>query len=382
MSHPGRRVLVVSFSPLHRDPRVQRQLAALQGGFQLTTAGFTPPHPEAEGHVPLRRPAANVLHQAMQALRLKRGQFEAYYWGSAHIRHALRALEGPRYDLILANDLLSLPLGLRLARQSGCKLLLDAHEYEPGQHEDSWYFNTFFRDFWVHVAREYLPQADRMLTVSDGIAQQYASRFGVMPEVMTNAAPHALVAPGPVDPQRIRMVHHGSSSPSRKLEAMLDLMRGLDRRFSLDLMLMPDNARYLRRLKRLAAGLPNVRFRDPVPLADIVPALSGYDIGLYLLAPDTFNCRMALPNKLFEFVQARLAIAIWPSPEMARIVQRHDLGLVGSDFSVGGLAAQLNAITADELRAFKRNADRAAPELSADRNQQRLRAIVEELLGG
>jgi hypothetical protein len=30
---------------------------------------------------------------------------------------------------------------------------------------------------------------------------------------------------------------------------------------------------------------------------------------------------MALPNKFFEFIQARLAVAIWPSPEMSKITK-------------------------------------------------------------
>ena len=47
-----------------------------------------------------------------------------------------------------------------------------------------------------------------------------------------------------------------------------------------------------------------------------------YDVGLYLLPPTNFNQRYALPNKFFEFIQGRLAIAIGPSPEMAKLVER------------------------------------------------------------
>ena len=55
---------------------------------------------------------------------------------------------------------------------------------------------------------------------------------------------------------------------------------------------------------------------------EIVDTIAEYDIGLFILSPINFNYYHALPNKLFEFIQARLAIAVSPSPEMARIVHR------------------------------------------------------------
>ena len=88
-------------------------------------------------------------------------------------------------------------------------------------------------------------------------------------------------------------------------------------------------------------------------MLDIIHTINEYDIGLYLLNPSGFNNEMALPNKLFEFIHARLAVAIWPSPEMARVVKEYDLGVVSDEFSIPSMAKHLNALGVENITHFK-----------------------------
>ena len=134
------------------------------------------------------------------------------------------------------------------------------------------------------------------------------------------------------------------------------------------------------RLKALAAGNPRIAFRDPVAPLRIVPESTHYDIGLFLLEPVNFNYEHALPNKIFEFIQARLAVAIGPSPEMARLVRRYDCGVVAPSFEPRAMAAALNALTPAEIDRLKANAHRAAKVHHAAENAARLRAIASSVL--
>jgi len=47
----------------------------------------------------------------------------------------------------------------------------------------------------------------------------------------------------------------------------------------------------------------------------------------------------ALSDKLFEFIQACLADAIGPSPEMARIIHEDSCGIVADDRALSFVAA-------------------------------------------
>ncbi len=53
-------------------------------------------------------------------------------------------------------------------------------------------------------------------------------------------------------------------------------------------------------------------------MPEISDTISKYDIGLYMLQPNTFNQKWHCLIKFLNFIQARLAIAIWPSQEMVK----------------------------------------------------------------
>jgi len=87
-----------------------------------------------------------------------------------------------------------------------------------------------------------------------------------------------------------------------------------------------------------------------------------------------------LPNKFFEFIQARLAVAIGPSPEMARIVREHDLGIVSGDFSPKTFARSLSSLDGEKINYYKLRSHRIARRMSAERNKEILLDLVCQLL--
>src|SRR5699024_9380042 len=179
--------------------------------------------------------------------------------------------------------------------------------------------------------------------------------YGVRPQVMRNAAPWADLAPTAVDAPTIRLVHSGGAVPGRNLEAMIDVVRALGESYSLDLYLMPagDGGRYLRALRERAASHPGITFHAPVAPEALPATLNRYDVGVFWIPPFNTNAARTLPNKLFDFVQARLAIAVGASPEMAREVSEHRLGVVSSDFSVLECVKYLDRVSSVQLSGLE-----------------------------
>src|SRR5205823_126992 len=143
---------------------------------------------------------------------------------------------------------------------------------------------------------------------------------GVRATVVRNAPPFADLQPSEVH-EPIRILHHGAALRGRGLEEMLRVADLLDDRFTLDFVLVEHTPGFRDALIDRAKDNPRVRFPPPVPMRELVTLANGYDIGLYLLRPSNFNQLHALPNKFFEFIQGRLALAIGPSPEMAHLVE-------------------------------------------------------------
>jgi len=258
-------------------------------------------------------------------------------------------------------------------------VVLDAHEYFPRLYDHLWSFRFFYQKYWDTICRDYLPRLDGMVTVCEGIAEEYQRNYGVECGIITNAPFREDCQPSPIH-EPIRMIHHGSTIPSRRLENLIQLMDYLDDRFTLDLIIIQNIKSYYNKLRALSDGNSRITFRDPVPLSQIAITMNQYDIGLYPLPPICFNQHMALPNKIFEFIQARLAVAIWPSPEMARVVREHECGVVADDFTLEAMAAKLNSLSLEDIMRYKQNAHLAATVCCAETNREIFLQTVKQVL--
>jgi hypothetical protein len=372
------KILIISLSDLARDPRVHRQIAHLRKHHEVTCIGLQPPgFDDVRFHQvgPSTDPASKVKAGVSLALH----RYDALSRQMPIALHRMVAEIGnEEYDAIIANDLETISFAFRV--KGAAKVILDAHEYAPSEFEDDLWWTLLNKRYTEYLCSTFLPRCDVVITVCQGIADLYQRNFHVKPSVITNASVYLDLKPTPVTESRIRIIHHGGAHPSRKIEEMIRMMDLVDPRFTLDLMLVPIERyrSYYDTLRRMADDRENVMVLDPVPMTEIVTEINRYDIGMYLLEPNNINNKYSLPNKFFEYVQARLAIAVGPSPEMARIVREYGLGVVGPDFSAETLADCINRLTPQEIWGQKLGSDAAAPTLSSEANM----AILDSILKG
>jgi hypothetical protein len=369
-----KRVAVVSFSNLERDPRVSRQLVALRDQYQLIACGFGNLQMERVEFIPIGHRPKSFPEKAVMGLRLLAQKHEAHYWQQPHVQEAYQKLSQSGAAVLLANDIDALPVTLKAAGDR--PVLFDAHEYAPLEHEDSWLWRLLVQPYRTQFCSRYLHKSHAMFTVCQSIADEYCDVFGVHPTVVTNAPAFHDLLPSSVG-ETIELVCHTATMPARRLELMIEMMDHLDDTYRLTLILVPsgDDA-YYNRIVQLANAHPRVRVRPPVPLDQIVTHLNQYDIGVYLIPPSSFNTRCALPNKLFEFIQARLAVAIGPSPEMRNVILNHTCGTSSEAFTPRSLATAVAAIDRKRLEKYKQASHDAARVLSAERNGEILREAV------
>lgn len=381
MSQARPRILCISLSPLRSDARVLRQIGTLAGIGDVTTVGFgeAPDGVDAHHRVPdglttLPQTPTGVL---MLALRMHRSSELA----APAVRWVHERLAGEEFDLVVANEARALGLAHRLA--AGAPVWADMHEWAPEERTHILSWRLLVAPLMVYLCDRYLPPSALITTVGGAIAELYRERFGVDVDLMRNAGPRRELPEAPVVDGRIRLVHSGAAIHGRRLELMIETMALLDDRFTLDLYLLPggDGGSYLRALQAQAARDPRIRFHDPVAPDELPRTLNGYDVGVFWIPPTHTNARLTLPNKFFDFVQARLMVAVGPSPEMVVLVREYDLGVISDGFTAEECAASLSGLDADAIRRAKVAADTAAAvlnfEAEAGRIDSRLRAILQ-----
>ncbi|MCI0750282.1 MAG: hypothetical protein L0Y35_00430 [Flammeovirgaceae bacterium] len=378
-----RKILILAFSNLDHDARVARQVNFLKSDYKVTVASFEGSENNEYEVFRLKQTKLSLFRKITASFFLITRMYPIAYAVLHNYKYIKHTLGQWNFDLVIANDIETLPLAFEFGN---AKVLFDAHEYAPRHFEDKLIWRFFFQGFNKYLCRQYIPRVNAMTTVGRGLAMEYKRNYGTEPTVITNSSPYYELNAFPVEEGKIKLIHHGIANRSRKLELMLEMMNFLDDRYTLDLMLiLPPNANrktraYIDRLKELSSYNSRIRILPPVKSSEIVKSINKYDMGVFLIPPINFNYANTLPNKLFDFIQARLAIAIGPTPEMAELVRKYSIGVVADDFTPESLANAIRQIDCNRLTELKLNTSQAAKEVNAEKNKKILLSMVETLL--
>lgn len=369
--HDGRpRLLILSFSPIASDARVLKQVRLFADDYAVTTCGHGPAPAGVAEH--LQIPDELAVWRYDRSL-VATHRYRRAYWSNPAILAAQRLLEGREFDAVLADDVDAVGLALSVPSRG---VHADLHEYAPRQKEDLLRWRVFVGPFMRWMCRTFVTRAASVTTVGQGIADEYRRRFGITASVVTNAAPFVDIEPLPVH-SPIRLVHSGAALHDRNIMTIVDAVDAAESDCTLDLYLTPNDPAYLAALK--ARQNDRIIVHDPVSYDALNETLSAYDVGVHVLPPVNFNNRWALPNKFFDYVQARLGLIIGPSPEMARVIEERGLGAIADDFSVAALTREIDALRPKDVARYKAASSAAAYDLSAEKQVEQWRRAVDSI---
>lgn len=341
----------------------------------MTTCAYGPAPDGVTQHIEIPE-SESISYMNGRLITLK--MYRTVYWQTPAIAWAKQALQGMHFDAVLADDYEAVPLALSLKPKYGVHA--DLHEYSPRQLEHDAAWKRRIKPYREWVVRKYVPRATSWTTVCQGLSDEYERVFGFRADIVTNATPYQELAPQPVC-EPIRLVHHGGVGVARGIDWMMKSVMDSSADFIFDLYLKDVSGSQIGRLRQIADADPRVNVYDAVPYNELVPLLNTYDVGLSTILPNTFNLLHALPNKLFDYVQARVGIITGPSPEMASVVRRHNLGIVTPDFSSEALTSAIDGLDPKEIAQWKLNANKVALDLSSERQNAGWERPIQAMLG-
>jgi glycosyltransferase involved in cell wall biosynthesis len=373
------RVSMLLHKDVSHDARVRREASSLaEAGHEVTVVHLPPPASTtvagsayALAPATLRRGRERLPHAlrlAIEAARLSRGA----------------AL--PRPDVVHAHDAAMLLPGLLAARRAGAQLVYDSHELATGV--------PYRRGAWstlvATLERVGAPRADAVIAVSDGIAARLQSRYRLRtpPTVIRNVPdlPPSGARPAP-DLRRTLgtgeaplILHQGAVAAGRGCETLLGALALLP---EAHLLFLGAEGPYAERLRGVASekGVgARTHWMEPVALEALLSHTAQADVGVSLLEDSCENHRLALPNKLFEYIAAGLPVVVSDLPEAARLVRAREIGWCADPADPESVAVALRAALAHGGDAdLRRRLGEAASELTWEREQQRLLAVYERL---
>jgi glycosyltransferase involved in cell wall biosynthesis len=372
----SRRAVVISFTKIAQEPRATRQARALKdAGWHVTLAGHESCNPIPEGCdfialepiSSLPAPIRPLAFAALLGCSLSSRCAEIYYWLRSAHRSAAQRLSKIDASLVVCNDYYTLPAAERLARRCGARLVADCHEYALGEYPENRTWNLLFRPYVDAIQRLHLPRADAITAVSAGIALQIAADYNLAstPAVVRNAPIYEPTEFRPCG-KHIELLYHGLIAPIRELHVLVEAMAATRPEFRLVIRGHGD-ADYRAQLEAqsLRLGLAErIRFEESVPFKQLISVAQASDVGVFLSRDLSPQMRFVLPNKLFEYLMAGLAVCVSDLAEMAAIVNAHKAGVLVPHVTPAVVADQINSLDRPTINALKQRALAAARKLN------------------
>jgi glycosyltransferase involved in cell wall biosynthesis len=276
-----------------------------------------------------------------------------------------------RFDIVVANDLDTLPSCFLAALVKRKKLVYDSHEYFTEVPE--LVNRKFPKQVWQFIERLLLPWVKYSYTVSGSIAETYNAKYGISMRVVRNV-PNCI---GNIITDQIKtdnrniILYQGSINLGRGLEQMIDAMQYIENAL---LRIIGDGDIVNDLKKRVEQkGLQHkVELIDRIPFENLFEETYQADLGIALEENIGLNYYYALPNKLFDYIQARVPVLVSPFPEMQIIIRKYDIGTVYNHQDPQALAKKINEIfeLKNRYQKWKENTDKAALDLCWEKEEQ------------
>ena len=279
-------------------------------------------------------------------------------------------------DILLANDLDTLLPNYLVSRFLKKPLVYDSHELFTEIPE--LIERPLVKRFWCFIEKITVPNIKHAYTVSPAIATYYNERYQTNFKVVRNLpfANHEKKVEMGIDPKgRKILIYQGALNIGRGLELLLDTMTYLDNHLLLIIGSGDVETQLLEKSKKLQLK-DKVRFMGRMNPNELKKITLQADLGFSLEEDLGLNYRFALPNKIFDYIQAEVPIIISDLPEMNDLMQHYTFGEVIMARNPKDLALQIESIL---LKDFKAPLKKAKKDLVWENEKQHLIAIFENL---
>ncbi|MBN2350469.1 MAG: glycosyltransferase [Bacteroidales bacterium] len=288
-----------------------------------------------------------------------------------------------RFTVIVSNDLDTLPACFLAAKIRRKTVVYDSHEYFTEVPE--LVGRKFVKWIWTKIESLILPRIKYAYTVCDSLAEIYHQKYGINMKVIRNV-PLLNVESGDAginlrkNNERI-ILYQGMLNMGRGLE---NVIRAIPFLSNVRLVLIGDGdiADSLKVLVISQNLESRIDFYGRIPADRLKNLTAQADLGISLEENMGLNYYYALPNKLFDYIQANIPVLVSDFPEMSKIVRTYNIGLTAIEQDPKKLAEIISDMLSDKIRIvqWKNNLQNAAKELCWENEEKKLNEFYQEVI--
>lgn len=281
-----------------------------------------------------------------------------------------------RFDILLANDLDTLPANYLCSRLRGKTLVYDSHEYFTEVPELINRKRT--RNIWKWFEKKIVPKLIYVFTVSDSLAAGYMKLYNIKFEVIRNVPfrfksgfEQSAIKADYSDSKQI--IYQGALNKGRGIEKIIRAMKYVKGA----VFLIAGDGDISAKLRELAhnEGVDDrVVFQGRIPAEELPAVTVSCHLGISFEEDMGLSYRYSLPNKIFDYIQAEIPVLCSGLDEQRKLVEKYNIGICVRESGPEELAEIIQKMLSDEelRKSWSENLKIAAEELCWEKEQYKL----------
>jgi glycosyltransferase involved in cell wall biosynthesis len=373
----AQRILISVTSDLSTDQRVNRTATTLkEAGYRVLVIGR------------VLKTSTEVSPKRYRTLRFKlwaeRGPM---FYALFNIR-LFWFLLWHHADILVSNDLDTLPANFLAAKIKKIPLVYDSHEYFTGVPELT--NRPKIQRIWKKIESYCLPKVDHAITVNESIAQlfkeEYNKDFNVIRNVPLITKPFLSERENlrrelglPLN-KKILILQGAGINIDRGSEELVVAMSYLPDY----LLLIVGGGDVIGDLRKIVSEKnlkERVLFIAKQPIEILRKYTAASNLGVTLDKANNINYKLSLPNKLFDYIHAGVPVLSSDLPELKRIVVGYDIGKISPDHDPKNISKMIDEMFSSEeqIKKWEANTVIAAKDLNWDKEKERLLSIFKKI---
>ena len=359
------KVIVSVFNNLYTDQRVEKVCESLStAGYQIDLIGNSwsgLPHMERP------YPFSRIILKS----KLLRYAYVEFQWKL--YQQLLKKTD--KNCILLANDLDTILPNYLISKKLGIPLVFDSHEIFT---EMPALQGRFTQKIWRRLQTWLIPKLSYMMTASESYADWFAKTYEIKRPITVQNFPvkieNSQIYSETNFPKII--LYQGVINPSRGLDHIISAMKSIE---NAELWIAGDGPKKveLETLTRTLGLDSKVKFLGKLLPNDLREITRKADVGLSIEENNGLSYYYSMPNKVSDYIQARIPVIVSDFPEMRKVVDRFGTGEKISDHSQ--LAEKIEIVLRNGKVFYKDALDKAAAELCWEKEEPKLLRLFKKV---
>lgn len=279
----------------------------------------------------------NILHEKREGFNIVRFRNTKFmdmlpyntsklcFWRHNAYKEALELDKIKSIDAVHCHNLDTLPIGIKLKKKLGCKLVYDAREIWGYMLRrdlpESW------ANYYLWKEKHLLKYVDEMITVNEPLKEYFSKMTDKPITIIMNCKPLQGKKYESPNNNKFTLLYLGVLGKPRFLLELVDVVKELPDVYCI-IGGSGSKQNYVDALKDKCSKAQNVDFIGRIPMEEVLPMTKKADAVVCMINPKDPNNSRALANKQFEAMVCGRPIITTKGTYVGKVTQQEKCGLV------------------------------------------------------